>query len=271
MQRHQEDSFLSPSAGTSCHCAERGSYDTSVLIACIRTQKAFCAFHLLLKQTQTGNSSACAFFRESLAIEDVSVLSLLVEGAKRRSNMAFWFLYDHYWPRIFAHIAQMIGGSEEIAEDLTQETFFKVWKELPKTNEEIPHKFKAWLYKIANNIAYDYFRQPGQSRLSHTFVEGIEGADKMARNGQDETSVEGPENMVCEIDLVQEALSQVKPRYREALWLEAFFNGTQAEKARRLHIREGTFSGYVHRGREELEAAYRRLTEEIEQEGGKGS
>jgi RNA polymerase sigma factor (sigma-70 family) len=273
MQRPKRDGLLLPSVSTSCRCARKGRCDTSSLIRCIGTQKAFCAVDLLLKQVQAGDSRACTFFQESLAAEDVSVLSLLVQGAKQRSEMAFRFLYEYYWPPIFTHIALMIGGSHEIASELTQETFLKAWTQLPKTNEETPRTFKAWLYQIANNLARDYFRQPDQSRSSLRFVEGAERVDEMGRNERSEKSFEGPENMVCETELVKEAFSQVKPRYREALWLEAFSNGTQAEKARQLHVREGTFSGYVHRGREELEAAYRRLAEDVEihKEGGKGS
>ena len=255
MQRSKQDGFLLPSADTPCYCM--GRCDTAILTTCLRTRRALCALDLLLKQVETGNSNACGFFQEALAAEDIYILSLLVVGAKHRSPTAFRFLYEHYWPPIFTHIALMIGGNRRYCQRTHPGDLPKAWKELPKTNEETPRTFKAWLYKIANNIAHDYFRQPSQSRSVPVSLE-----DEIP--GRQPPSIEGPENMICETELVKEALSQVKPRYREALWLEAFSNGTQAEKARHLHIREGTFSGYVHRGREELEAAYKRLAEEIQ-------
>jgi RNA polymerase sigma-70 factor (ECF subfamily) len=223
-----------------------------------------------------GDGIASAFFQASLAEEDTFVLSLVVERAKQGSKVAFEFLYERYWSPIFTHIAMMIGGNHDIASDLTQETFLKAWKELPKTNEETPRKFRPWLYKIAHNLAHDYFRQSSQSRLllGSLEQEAVESVDGMARNGskgKQSLSVEGPEDIVCEKELVKDALGQIKPRYREALLLEVFSNGTQAEKAKQLHIREGTFSGYVHRAREELKAAYRRLEEALGTQEEKGS
>lgn len=278
MQGSQQSTVLLPSIGTSCCCTSKESCETSALIACIRIQNTSCAIDLLLKRVQVGDDIASAFFQESLTTGDSFTLSLLVERSKQRNDIAFRFLYEYYWPPIFTHIALMIKGNHEIARELTQETFLKAWKELPKTNEETSHKFKAWLYKIASNLIHDYFRQPSQSQPFTKSLEreGIGRGNEIANNGRTgrkPPSMEGPENIICENEFVKEALSQVKPCYREALWLEAFFNGTQAEKARQLHIREGTFSGYVHRGREELKAAYRRLAKaiEVQEEGGTNS
>src|SRR2546429_8110227 len=165
MQGSEQDGVLLPSVNTSCHCASKGSCDTSTLIECIRTQKTVCAFNLLLEQVQAGNSVASAFLQESLTTENgISTHPLFVERAKQGSDIAFRFLYEYYWSPIFTHITLMTRGNHEIANELTQETFLKAWKELPKTNEETPRKFKAWLYKIASNLTRDYFRQSGQSR-----------------------------------------------------------------------------------------------------------
>lgn|SRR3989338_5463038 len=58
-----------------------------------------------------------------------------------------------------------LTGDATVAEDLTQDSFVKAWKNLSKFN---PSKsFKPWLFVIARNTAFDYFRK----RKTVTFSE----------------------------------------------------------------------------------------------------
>jgi len=260
MKESQQSGSLQSITNTFLHSAREGDFTTaSDLITRVKVEGDLDAIGKLLEKAQGGDSLAIEFFRESLAATDPLIHSSLVGEAKRGNNVAFNFLYQHYWPPIYTHISLMVGDSNS-AEELAQETFLKAWKGLPKTNEETSRKYKAWLFQIANRIACDYFRQP------RPLTQPLE----LAGTGRGDEYVKGPEDMVCEIELVKEALSQIKPCYRNALILETFKNGTQAEKAKSLNISEGTFSGYVHRGREELENAYRRLERvlDVQEEGG---
>ena len=57
--------------------------------------------------------------------------------------------------RIFRYLAVMLGD-EAMAEDLTQETFTRALKALPKFERR--SKLSSWLYQIAINLARKYFR-----------------------------------------------------------------------------------------------------------------
>jgi len=48
-------------------------------------------------------------------------------------------------------------GNEKVAEDITQETFLKAWKNLKKF--DLNKSFKTWIYSIAKNTAIDYLRK----------------------------------------------------------------------------------------------------------------
>src|SRR5581483_632357 len=50
-----------------------------------------------------------------------------------------------------------LAGNKENAEDISQETFVKAWKNLKKYNPE--QNFKTWLFTIARNTAIDWLRK----------------------------------------------------------------------------------------------------------------
>ncbi len=55
------------------------------------------------------------------------------------------------------NFAFRLTRDRETAEDIAQETFVKVWKNLKKYNPE--KNFKTWLLAIAKNTALDYLRK----------------------------------------------------------------------------------------------------------------
>lgn len=72
---------------------------------------------------------------------------------------AFNPLVVHYAPRIRAYLYRMLRSREE-AEDLTQETFLKAFRALPRFDAARP--FKRWLYTIATNTGLNAIRARGR-------------------------------------------------------------------------------------------------------------
>ena len=64
-------------------------------------------------------------------------------------------LVRHYAPRIRAYVQRMVRYREE-AEDLTQETFLKAYRALPRFDAGRP--FKPWIFAIATNTALNAIR-----------------------------------------------------------------------------------------------------------------
>ena len=74
---------------------------------------------------------------------------LLVKLRNKESrNYGFNLLVREYQERIYWHIRKMVIDHDE-ANDLVQEVFIKVWKNLDKFREDA--KLYTWIYKIATN------------------------------------------------------------------------------------------------------------------------
>ncbi|MBI4566014.1 MAG: sigma-70 family RNA polymerase sigma factor [Planctomycetes bacterium] len=74
----------------------------------------------------------------------------LVRAARAGDREAFQALYEKYLDRVYA-TAFRIVGEHDLAADLTQEIFLKVYEELPGFRFE--SRFSTWLYRIAANRA----------------------------------------------------------------------------------------------------------------------
>ena len=79
-----------------------------------------------------------------------------------------------YYGKIYQYISFHVE-SQETAEDLTQETFLKMVKNLPSF---VPlASFSAWLHRIAHNTMVDYLRMARETeQLNEDELEAGEGA-----------------------------------------------------------------------------------------------
>jgi len=71
-------------------------------------------------------------------------------------------IYDQYIDKIYRFVFIKVN-SQEIAEDLTSETFLRGWKAF-KSEKDIENP-QAFLYQIARNLVTDHYREKGRTRL----------------------------------------------------------------------------------------------------------
>ena len=89
----------------------------------------------------------------------------------KKLKKEFGRIYDKYIEKIYRFIFLKIG-SEEIAQDLTSDTFLKGWKAFqkaqdPKNNYQIENT-QAFLYQIARNSIADHYRRKGKIKIVST-------------------------------------------------------------------------------------------------------
>ena len=72
-------------------------------------------------------------------------------------------IYDRYIGKIYRFIFFKVN-SQEIAEDLTSETFLRTWESFKNENQEIEN-IQAFLYQTARNLVIDYYRERGKAQL----------------------------------------------------------------------------------------------------------
>jgi RNA polymerase sigma-70 factor (ECF subfamily) len=86
-----------------------------------------------------------------------------VDRARSGDRAAFAALVDRYWERLRRWLFGM-ADHPQLAEDLTQEAFFRAWTGLPQLREG--GTFRVWLFRIAFRCWQDVRRQP-MSRQHH--------------------------------------------------------------------------------------------------------
>lgn len=81
------------------------------------------------------------------------------------SAQAPWSAFDRLYleehERIIRHLVYLTG-ERATAEDLAQETFSRLLERGSNGDAEVLHNPRAWLTKVASNLAYNHFR--GESR-----------------------------------------------------------------------------------------------------------
>lgn len=80
----------------------------------------------------------------------------LINQIKLGDINAFEKLYDDYSPSIFGIISNMVK-SDDIGEDLCQDVFVKIWKNIHSYDESKGSIF-TWMLNIARNTAIDFIR-----------------------------------------------------------------------------------------------------------------
>ncbi len=70
----------------------------------------------------------------------------------------------------------------ELAEDITQEVFIKIWRNINKYDEG--KNFKTWMLIIAKNTAIDFLRK--RRAIPFSSFEAVDGSNDFTENIQDE-------------------------------------------------------------------------------------
>ena len=100
---------------------------------------------------------------------DVQLIQRILSG----DEAAFDVLVQRHQKSVHALAWRKIGDFHD-AEEITQDTFFQVYKRLPTLKD--PYKFAGWLYVIANRLCIDRMRQKNLTiqSLEDTPVEEVE-------------------------------------------------------------------------------------------------
>ncbi|MGX7678238.1 RNA polymerase sigma factor SigE [Jatrophihabitans sp. DSM 45814] len=137
-------------------------------------------------------------------------------------------------------LAYRLSGNRSDAEDLTQETFVRVFRSLA---DYTPGTFEGWLHRITTNLFLDMVRRRQKIRF-----------DALAEDAGDRLASEdpGPERAFEQNNLdpeIQRALDALPADFRAAVVLCDLEGLTYEEIALTLDIKVGTVRSRIHRGR----------------------
>jgi RNA polymerase sigma-70 factor (ECF subfamily) len=177
----------------------------------------------------------------------------LVTFARTGSEQAYRELLGRYQRPVFSLVYRMVRD-RELAEDLAQETFVRVFNHIDNYNPK--YKFSSWIFKIASNLAIDNLRKKGPDTVS------LDGS-RYARTDEEveasrisvASADESPEELLEAKELGQEiegAIGRLRPEYRTAILLRHVEGRPYEEIAEIMDVPLGTVKTYIHRARTEL-------------------
>lgn len=163
-------------------------------------------------------------------------ISKLVKRVQKKDKEAFGEIYNLLFKQIFRYLYFSVRN-KELAQDLTQDTFFKAWKSV-SSGSTSNGSFKSFLYTIARNLVIDYYRKKKEVSLDSVgeYVDHI--------------LVEGPEDLIAqdeEKEMVNKALSKLNDNERQFIVLRFFEELRFSEMARILDKGEGSVRVATHR------------------------
>ena len=98
--------------------------------------------------------------------------SVLIGKAKNGNKGAFSILVNKYYPRVYATLFSFTKSKED-SEDLSQQTFIKVWQQLDSFRGD--SAFFTWVYRIAINLAKNFVASSGYKKQKiNTSIEQAE-------------------------------------------------------------------------------------------------
>jgi RNA polymerase sigma-70 factor (ECF subfamily) len=145
-------------------------------------------------------------------------------------------------------LAYRLTGNQHDAEDLTQETFVRVFRSLASYR---PGTFEGWLHRITTNLFLDMVRRRARIRMEAL----PDDSDRIAGTGPE------PEQVFSDTHLdpaLQRALDQLPPEFRAAVVLCDVEGLSYEEIGATLEVKLGTVRSRIHRGRAALRAALER-------------
>jgi len=195
-------------------------------------------------------------------------LSRLVRQCRTGDPQAWRQLVVSQHRRIYA-ICYRFTGSASDAEDLTQDVFLKLYRNLASFDVE-RGSFQTWITTLARNLLVDHFRRTRLERATDSLDASYAGddcgatlADRMAELTDPGLS---PEAHAAGMELkvrIQQALAQLSPELREAVILRDLEDMDYKEIAQVLRIPEGTVKSRISRGRGELARLLQRIEGQV--------
>lgn len=163
--------------------------------------------------------------------------NLAMERIRQKDKSALKEVYEAYITFIY-HTVFNIVKQRETAEDITSEFFIKLWEKADTYKPGGGHK--GYLATIARNMAIDYLRKYSKE----VYIETDENADSEGKpeDGMSQIADESatPEEQVVENLAVDQALSQLKPVYRQIVTMKVLGDMTFKEISEALNIPMGT-------------------------------
>jgi RNA polymerase sigma-70 factor, ECF subfamily len=142
-----------------------------------------------------------------VAQEQIPDLSRWVEMAQEGDSQAFAQIYDALVKPIYRYIYYRVD--EAIAEDLTEDTFLKIWQNLGKYKKGTT-PFSSWAFRIAHNLVVDHYRKN----------ESVDEIDEEVPDTQDHSSPDRQTNVKLTQIRLRKIIRKLPDNYQQIIILK---------------------------------------------------
>jgi RNA polymerase sigma factor (sigma-70 family) len=169
---------------------------------------------------------------------------VLVKKLQQREEQAFHLLYDQYSPALYGVILKVVRD-EEAARDVLQDSFVKIWRNIPSYDSQKGRLF-TWLLNIARNTAIDAIRTRHSGQSIQTSTDIVDIVDQHQQTYQPAVET---------LDL-PDKVNQLNPDRRMVIDLVYFYGYTHEEVAEKLNLPLGTVKTRVRSALQELKKLF---------------
>jgi RNA polymerase sigma-70 factor (ECF subfamily) len=172
----------------------------------------------------------------------------LIRRLRQRDEQAFRVLVTEYQQKVYNIVYRMVGDRHE-AEDVAQEVFITVFKNIDHFREE--SKFSTWLYRIAinhskNRLKYLGRRARGKTQTLDDMYEGdLESSSSAQTHDEPDKVLMGQELEVA----LHKAMDALHEEHRALIILRDIEHLAYEEIARITGLNPGTVKSRLHRAR----------------------
>lgn len=168
----------------------------------------------------------------------------LIDEVGKGNQAAFDILFSKYNNKLYASLLAFTK-SQELAEDLTQKTFIRVWKKIETFRGD--SSLFTWIYRIAINLAKNEFSS--KQAKNQGITDNIDDTYDL------ESFVSSPESHAIEVESMQavmDFIASLPTDLREAISLREFDGKSYEEIAQITGSPIGTVRSRIFRAREEI-------------------
>lgn len=174
--------------------------------------------------------------------KDYELVALTLED-----SAYFAHIIDRYRRQLQHYIRRISGLGAEDSEDVLQEVFIKIYKNLNGFNQKL--KFSSWAYRIAHNTTMSEMRKRKVRPISYVEPEDlVRIADQLDISDEVEKNDEKNE--------IKGLLGQLDKKYRDVLVLKFLEEKDYKEISDILKIPEGTVATRINRAKKQFKKLY---------------
>ncbi|MDD3807604.1 MAG: sigma-70 family RNA polymerase sigma factor [Candidatus Marinimicrobia bacterium] len=188
--------------------------------------------------------------RDKAKYTDEELIVLFQKGEER----AYLELVHRYKDRLTNFVFRFVG-SREMAEDIVQDTFLKLYTSSHMYKEIA--RFSTWIYTIAGNLAKTELRKRKRRKIYSIHDMGID--EKEFEIPSDTYNPERETRTAYQEKEIQTAISRLPEQFKTAIILRDIQELSYEEISKIVGVPVGTVKSRINRGRQKLQELLKEL------------